>query len=257
MRARTSPPPRPEPATRHRGLTVGAVALVTATLTALVADAVTGVLTNALRGGWERVAGGEALVLNVAQRPGDLCGGRWLLPAGAGPVPAQPGGPERFVEWVRARGGTQLPAPVVELTVRGRSGEVVVLRELRVTVVERRPVPAGRVVGVPCGGDQRVRTYLVELDERSPVPRPQADPVLGDVPPVPFPYRVTSSDAEVIRVLAGTGGCDCRWVLDLVYVDGEQERTLRIDDGGQPFRTVGALPAGASPAPTPSPGAGP
>ncbi len=240
---------------------MGTVAVLTAILTAAVTDAVTGVLTNGLRGGWERVTGGQALVLNVTVRPmpGEACGSQWLLPPGAGPVPDEDAfPPARLVAWARSRGGTPLPAPTVELTVRGRTGDVVVLRELRATVLERRPVPTGEMATVGCGGDLAVRTFGANLDDEPPVLQPLGGSTPGDVPPVRFPYRVTSSDAEVIRVRAFTGNCDCRWVLDLVYVDGGQERTLRVDDGGQPFRTVGSQPPPApTGSPTTRPGAGP
>lgn len=171
------PAPAPTPPARKRRLGVATIAVVTAILTAAVTDAVTGVLTNGLRGGWERVTGGESLVLNVRvpDTSGEGCGDQWLLPAGAGPVPSASTGPVQLPGWARGRGGTVLPAPAVELTVRGRTGDVVVLRELRAVVVERRPVPAGDVVTVACGGDLAVRTFVTDLDAPAPVLRPLTD----------------------------------------------------------------------------------
>lgn len=242
MRTRTAPPARRREEQRRRRWVGIAVSCLAAVLTAAVTDALTGVVTDGVRGGWERVTSGESLVLNVAVLPQERCGSQWRLPVGAGPAPRSLTSPDQVAEWARTRGGVELTAPTVELTVRARSGDAVVLRELRVTVLERHPVPAGDIVGAPCGGDQSIRTYSTDLDRQPPVLRPEGDPTSSAAPPVPFPYRVTSSDAEVIRVRAGTRGCDCRWVLDLEYVDGEERRTMRIDDDGRPFRTVGADP---------------
>lgn len=61
------------------------------------------------------------------------------------------------------------------------------------------------------------------------------------IPAVSFPYKVTSSDPEELLVSARTAGCDCRWYLELEWSAGGRSGTVRITDGGKPFRTSGTL----------------
>jgi hypothetical protein len=54
-----------------------------------------------------------------------------------------------------------------------------------------------------------------------------------------MPYRVSARDPEVLLVNARTVGCDCRWYLELDWSSQGRSGTVRIDDGGRPFRTSG------------------
>ncbi|GGT15284.1 hypothetical protein [Streptomyces purpureus] len=38
---------------------------------------------------------------------------------------------------------------------------------------------------------------------------------------------------------ARTAGCDCRWELELEWSSEGRSGTVRINDGGRPFRTTG------------------
>ncbi|WP_315904099.1 helix-turn-helix transcriptional regulator [Streptomyces sp. CBG31] len=60
------------------------------------------------------------------------------------------------------------------------------------------------------------------------------------IPAVSFPYRVSASDPEVLLVTARAARCDCDWVAELRWSGGGRSGTVRIDDGGRPFRTSGA-----------------
>ncbi|MFI0366665.1 hypothetical protein ACH35V_02230 [Actinomadura sp. 1N219] len=144
--------------------------------------------------------------------------------------------------WLRRNKAVDAGDTTVELTLRGRSGTALVLKEIRVRIVQRQaPVPA-MAISNRCGGDPLPpRLYKVDLDAVRPVARPVRDAgELQGAPAVPFPYKVTNADPEVIRVLAVTDAYDCRWTLELVYVDGDKELVKVIDDHGKPFRTIGA-----------------
>ena len=52
-----------------------------------------------------------------------------------------------------------------------------------------------------------------------------------------FPFRVTSTDVEVFDLDAHVEGHDVSWYLELEWSSGGRDGTLRIDDGGKPFRT--------------------
>lgn len=54
-----------------------------------------------------------------------------------------------------------------------------------------------------------------------------------------LPYRVSSTDPEVLLVTARTDTCDCDWYLELDWSSQGRTGTVRVDDHGRPFRTSG------------------
>ncbi len=149
--------------------------------------------------------------------------------------------------WAGTHGAVHGGEALVRITVQGRSpSDAVVLHALHVRVVDRaapRPWNAYRMDN-GCGGAVTPRHFAVDLDR----PRPLARPVDGldasgaeprKIPAVSLPYKVTSSDPEELLVSARTAGCDCRWYLELEWSAGGRTGTVRITDGGKPFRTSG------------------
>lgn len=57
------------------------------------------------------------------------------------------------------------------------------------------------------------------------------------MPAKDFPYRVSSTDVEVFHLDAHVEGHDVTWYLELEWTSGGRSGTLRVDDGGLPFRT--------------------
>ena len=49
---------------------------------------------------------------------------------------------------------------------------------------------------------------------------------------------MSRTDVQVLNILAGTGTCDCRWVVKLKYTFAGEPGELTLDDGGKPFRTA-------------------
>ncbi|MFD9758147.1 helix-turn-helix domain-containing protein [[Kitasatospora] papulosa] len=149
--------------------------------------------------------------------------------------------------WAGTHGAVHGGEALVRITVQGRSpSDAVVLHALHVRVVDRAaPLPWNAYrMDNGCGGAVTPRHFAVDLDR----PRPLARPVDGldasgaevrKIPAVSFPYKVTSSDPEELLVSARTAGCDCRWYLELEWSAGGRTGTLRITDGGKPFRTSG------------------
>ncbi|WP_443032510.1 hypothetical protein [Streptomyces sp. DH18] len=148
----------------------------------------------------------------------------------------------------REHGAVHGGEALVRITVQGRSpSDAVVLHALHVRVVDRAaPLPWNAYrMDNGCGGAVAPRHFAVDLDR----PRPLARSVDGldasgaevrKIPAVSFPYKVTSSDPEELLVSARTAGCDCRWYLELEWSAGGRTGTVRITDGGKPFRTSGA-----------------
>ncbi|WP_299542434.1 helix-turn-helix transcriptional regulator [uncultured Streptomyces sp.] len=149
--------------------------------------------------------------------------------------------------WAGTHGAVHGGEALVRITVQGRSpSDAVVLHALHVRVVDRAaPLPWNAYrMDSGCGGAVTPRHFAVDLDR----PRPLARPVDGldasgdevrKIPAVSFPYKVTSSDPEELLVSARTAGCDCRWNLELEWSAGDRTGTVRITDGGKPFRTSG------------------
>ncbi|MFF4245776.1 helix-turn-helix domain-containing protein [Streptomyces sp. NPDC001822] len=149
--------------------------------------------------------------------------------------------------WAGTHGAVHGGEALVRITVQGRSpSDAVVLHALHVRVVDRAaPLPWNAYrMDNGCGGAVTPRHFAVDLDR----PRPLARSVDGldasgaevrKIPAVSFPYKVTSSDPEDLLVSAKTAGCDCRWYLELEWSAGGRTGTVRITDGGKPFRTSG------------------
>ncbi|MFE7140968.1 transcriptional regulator, partial [Streptomyces sp. NPDC057644] len=144
--------------------------------------------------------------------------------------------------WAGALGAVHAGETGVRITLQGRDERAVVLESLRIRVVERRSPAPGRVYRMSsgCGGSLTPRMFDVDLD----VPRPVARSVAGNdsgepIEAVAFPYRVSVTDPEVFLITGRTAGCDCDWFAELSWSSGGRSGTVRIDDGGRPFRTSG------------------
>ncbi|NWF25464.1 helix-turn-helix domain-containing protein [Streptomyces sp. PKU-EA00015] len=169
------------------------------------------------------------------------CDHTYLLdrdPATAPPPPVQ----ADAASWATSLGAVHGGETQVRITVRGRGAEAVVLESLHVRVVERRAPPEQGAFRTSsgCGGALTPRLFDVDLDASRPVARPVPGNDSGEpIPAVSFPYTVSSSDPESLLVSGRTAGCDCDWYLELRWSSGERGGTVRIDDGGRPFRTSG------------------
>ncbi|CAL9420484.1 helix-turn-helix domain-containing protein [Streptomyces sp. enrichment culture] len=174
------------------------------------------------------------------------CGHTYVVDRAPGAVAPPPVAADSGA-WARTHGAVHGGEALVRITLQGRSpSHAVVLQALHVRVVERAaPLPWNAYrMDDGCGGAVTPRHFAVDLDR----PRPLARPVDGldasgaevrTIPAVSFPYKVTSSDPEELLVSARTAGCDCRWYLELEWSAGGRSGTVRITDGGKPFRTSG------------------
>ncbi|MFB8142728.1 transcriptional regulator, partial [Streptomyces parvus] len=169
------------------------------------------------------------------------CGHSYLLdraPAAVPPPPVQ----ADAASWAGALGAVHAGETGVRITLQGRDERAVVLESLRIRVVERGSPAPGRVYRMSsgCGGSLTPRMFDVDLDASRPVARSVAGNDSGEpIEAVAFPYRVSVTDPEVFLITGRTVGCDCSWVAELTWSSGGRSGTVRIDDGGRPFRTSG------------------
>ncbi|MFJ4982294.1 helix-turn-helix domain-containing protein [Streptomyces sp. NPDC088732] len=169
------------------------------------------------------------------------CDHRYLIDRPPADVPPPPVAQDARA-WATALDAVHGGTTIVETTLRGRGAAPVVVQALHVRVVERR-VPlrwSSYAMDNGCGGALTPAVYAVDLDIARPLARPQ-DGFDGErtVPAVRLPYQVSGRDPLVLRVDARTQGCDCDWYLEADWTSGGRTGTVRIDDGGRPFRTSG------------------
>lgn len=170
------------------------------------------------------------------------CGHTYLVggpPAAVPPPPAE----ADAESWATALGAVHAGETGLRITLQGTDERAVVLEALRIRVVERREPAEGRVhrMSSGCGGALTPRVFDVDLDVARPVARSVPGNDTGEpIPAVSFPYRVSVSDPEVFLVTGRAARCDCDWVAELRWNSGGRSGTVRIDDGGRPFRTSGA-----------------
>ncbi|MFJ9341218.1 helix-turn-helix domain-containing protein [Streptomyces sp. NPDC101733] len=141
--------------------------------------------------------------------------------------------------WARAQRAVHAGTQIVEVTLHGKGEGAVVLEGLEVRVAARRTPPAWNVYRMSqgCGGALTPATFAVNLDAPRPLARGVAGNDAGEPLPAPtFPMRVSAAEPVVLRVEAATTGCDCDWYLDLRWSGPEGSGTLRLDDGGPPWR---------------------
>lgn len=149
-------------------------------------------------------------------------------PAQIGPPASEQDAPR----WAAANGAVASDEQRVALTVQGAGARTVVLEALHARVLSRSAPLAWNdySMGVGCGGGVESASFDVDLDAGSPtvtVRGGQRD----------FPYEVKESDPEVLYVTVHTKAHDVRWDLTLDWSSGGRHGTVRIDNGGSPFRT--------------------
>ncbi|WP_405968050.1 helix-turn-helix domain-containing protein [Streptomyces sp. NBC_00015] len=169
------------------------------------------------------------------------CGHDYVIdkpPTQVPPPPAeQDAGP-----WATAQGAVHGRETNVEISVQGRDSTAVVLTALRVRVVGRAAPLTGTAYAMDqgCGGSLSKRYFAVDLDKDRPVAHSVAGNDAGTpIPAVSLPYRVSSTDPEVLLVTARTETCSCDWYLELDWSSQGRTGTVRMDDRGRPFRTSG------------------
>ncbi|MET7755737.1 helix-turn-helix transcriptional regulator [Streptomyces sp. NPDC005389] len=243
---------------RHRRLRRTAVVVGTAVAAAAVAVVLVMNLTGGDGPEKDRRAGDAAASSGAPGRPGPSegrptgsasapsvvtaphtwegpCSQHYLIdrqPEQVPPPPTEQDAPGWIAALDAVPGGDQL----LRLTVQGTGKRTVVLEALHVRVVTKKAPVAWNdyVMGVGCGGEVSTKAFAVDLDAG----RPTAVPVGGQRT---FSYKTSESDPVIFNVAARAQAHDVSWYLELVWSSGEERGTLRIDDGGRPFRTSGNL----------------
>jgi hypothetical protein len=254
------------------GSTVGrlrkwALGVGVAAVTAVVVQALTGAFTTLGSNLWALVTGQEPIEVTVLSDPlsfarDPLVGDpEYVIPRPHDEIPIPPADPEARDKWASGLGGVDATWTDVQVAVTGRSSEPVILTNLRIRVLERRPPLEGtHVIYGEIGDAVYARWVEVTLDESPPVitdsvdyregyaGQPRSDLPQGqkvDRDPVVFPYRVSATEPEVFYIRAIARKCDCSWVAELFWTAGGEQGSTIIDDDGRPFRTTSCASAPA------------
>ncbi|MGY1711697.1 hypothetical protein ACI8AC_19545 [Geodermatophilus sp. SYSU D00758] len=155
-------------------------------------------------------------------------------PAGA-PVDIDTVDTAEFERWATENGGIPYGDRSLELVLRGREAEPVVIDEIRVRVLETSPVPDGTWVNSweGCGAAVPVRVLVVDLAGDPPSVEVYVDGVLEDSPV----FRVSDSDVEVFHVEVVGGPGVVSWALEMSYSAAGEDGTVTVDEvDGRPLR---------------------
>jgi hypothetical protein len=233
-------------------------AAVVAAFTAAVVQVLTGAFTTA----WSFFLGvitDEQPVQIARYTKTPIIVQNYLIPRPAGEFRAPPrGNHEKQAEWAADLGGVDANFTEIRVTVTGSSDEPVVLHDLRINVLDRRPPIRGTHVVLGGGDIAPVRWLVVDLDASPPEVTESVDgrPILADLypeeyekrpkDPVTFPYKVSATQPEVFYIVAKTKRCYCEWTAELFWTTGETEGSTIIDDDGNPFLTTSTRNATAT-----------
>ncbi|MEU2428554.1 helix-turn-helix transcriptional regulator [Streptomyces sp. NPDC007861] len=167
------------------------------------------------------------------------CGEDFLLDQQPNQVPPPPA-PQDTRGWARALGGVSGGNTQLQLTVTGNTDESVVLTALNVRVVGRKAPLAWQAysMGEGCGSGVTPQTFAIDLDAARPLTKAVAGQD-GDtvVPAKEFPYKVSTRDPQVLNLDVHTEAHEVTWYLEVAWSSGDRHGTVRVDDGGKPFRT--------------------
>lgn len=169
------------------------------------------------------------------------CGHDYVITKPPAQVPPPPVSQDA-AQWAATQDAIHGRQTMVRISVQGRSSTAVVLEDLRVRVASRGAPVQGNSYSMEhgCGGALTPREFSVDLDKDRPIARSKpGNDGENVIPAVKMPYRVSSTDPEILLVTAETVTCDCNWYLELDWSSQGRTGTVRIDEQGKPFRTTG------------------
>ncbi|WP_226962039.1 MULTISPECIES: helix-turn-helix domain-containing protein [Streptomyces] len=171
------------------------------------------------------------------------CAHRYLVDRAPDAVPPPPVAQDAE-EWAARLGAVHGDATILEATVTATGEQPVVVEAMHVRVTERRRPLAWSAydMSMGCGGALTPAAFEVDLDAERPQPTPRDgyDAMSERELTAPrLPFAVTAREPLALRIEARAAACDCDWFVELEWSSGGERGTLRLDDGGVPFRTSG------------------
>lgn len=145
--------------------------------------------------------------------------------------------------WARQNGAVPGQEQPLRLTLRGRNDEPVIIDALRPRVVERAQPLAGWFSHERGCGEVEVRKARIDLDSDPPsIGFSDGFTKESGEQQLPLTLQVSSSDVEVVDVLAVTKSADVKWELDVLYSAAGDTGVLVVRDGNEPFEVTALRP---------------
>lgn len=152
----------------------------------------------------------------------------------------KPPAPEESRPWAGLLGGVDGGHLTLQLTATGKTSESVVINAVHVRVVDRgAPLDwTAYSMGSGCGGSVTPGFFDIDLD----ADRPRAKPVGGTqgemkVPATDFPYKVSTTDPQVLNLDVHTDAHDVTWYLEIDWSSGDRSGKIPVYDNGKPFHS--------------------
>jgi hypothetical protein len=138
-------------------------------------------------------------------------------------------------EWAYKNGGATAN-PIGQLTIQGKSDDVVVIRAMSIVDVEIRPLPSDVSKVDPCtpgSGFIEERFFEVTLGEHPRLVQRPGLNIDGEttLPVRPFPYKVSNAEVEVFALQLVGRPCLCSWKLAIDWTTGGRSARTVVDRG--------------------------
>jgi hypothetical protein len=154
----------------------------------------------------------------------------------ARPLAALPAPPDGFCRtwwaWGQKLGAVDATTSRMRVILQGTTATAIVLTGARVRIARRDPPMAGTVATCSRGGAAvNPRHIAVDLDDAvATLDRGDAER--------PFSFSLHEGDVEEFEVTAHARRWDCRWWLELSYIQDGQTKVMSIGSRDAPFRTT-------------------
>ncbi|MFI1177798.1 helix-turn-helix domain-containing protein [Streptomyces melanogenes] len=167
------------------------------------------------------------------------CGKFYLLDQKPGSVPKPPS-PGESRPWASLLGGVDGGHLTLQLTATGKTAESVVINAVHVRVVDRgAPLDwTAYSMGSGCGGAVTPGFFDIDLDAAQPRTKPVGG-LQGEVkvPATDFPYKVSTTDPQVLNLDVHTDAHDVTWYLEIDWSSGDRSGKIPVYDNGKPFHS--------------------
>lgn len=134
-----------------------------------------------------------------------------------------------FHDWLKANKGIDAGHTKLRLVVQGKVSTPILLSEMRVKVLQKRPLVSGIPVSCPPAAEVKYRPIEIDLDAEPPRVTYQFDKKN-------FGFTLQAGETEAFNIIATTTKGHYTWLIELdLVVDGNQ-RTIEVPSG--PFETT-------------------
>lgn len=175
--------------------------------------------------------------------PQRLCDGErdWVLP-GRPPQLVLPKNDTIYTDtWYVQHGAMPASGYYVPITLQGSGSHTVIITDIQIRVVSRRPAFVGSVpsFGGGCGGSDYYK-FAADLDTTPVVVKPiDAREGTGKTTAaVPLPHTLSESTPEVWYLEADTKWCACEWEAEIDWTSDGKSGTATVTNNGRPFQTA-------------------